>query len=148
MVATVRAIFEQRRTENAVQFAPYGGDHGNVFPSLSRDGKRVQPVAEAKERRTARDPHGRVMRDEEGRPIRVTLLPGIQASRRTSNSVAMEVGVPQEIRESLMNHSGKGVNVKHYGRPQNWDTLRAAAEQVEAALWSRIRGEMSARKRR
>jgi hypothetical protein len=52
----------------------------------------------------------------------------------------MEIGVPKEARESLMNHEGRGVNVKSYGFPQNWDYLRSCAEDIERGLWDRIKG--------
>jgi hypothetical protein len=113
-----------------------------VFPSLARDGKTVIPVAEVKERHVVRDAKGRPMRDDDDNVIRESYLPGVHANRRTYNSVAIEVGVPREAREALMKHEGRGVNVRHYGRPQNWDYLRQCADQVEAALWSRIRGEV------
>ncbi|MDX2091086.1 MAG: integrase family protein [Kofleriaceae bacterium] len=130
LVETVRKILEKRRTENAETFKAWKGDGGWIFPSITRDGLRVQPVAEPKERRT--------VEDEDGEKVRVQHLPGIHANRRTFNSVAIEIGVPPEARLALMNHEGKGVNVKHYGAPQNWEYLREQAERVEAALWERL----------
>lgn len=131
MTRTVRDILERRREENRALFGYLGGDHGNVFPSVSRDGKRVQPVAEVKERKT--------VKNELGERTRVRHLPGIHASRRTFNSVAIEIGVPTEARLALMSHEGKGVNAKHYAQPQTWSHLRLEAERIEAALWSRLR---------
>ena len=136
LVATVRDILKRRKTENADEFASWGGDQGWCFPSLSRDMKQVQAVAEVKERRV-----DKTQEDEDGDPVRVRFLPGIHANRRTFNSVAIEIGVPPEARLALMNHEGRGVNVKHYGRPQNWDYLRGCAEQIEAALWERLKPE-------
>lgn len=127
LVETVRDILKARRTDNAIAMKDHGGDRGFVFPSLSRDGKSVQAVAEVKERRTTDDGE------------RVQHLPGVHANRRTFNSVAIEIGVPPEARLALMNHEGKGVNVRHYGVPQNWDYLRTEAQRIEAALWSRLK---------
>ncbi len=139
MTATVREILEKRREANAIEFRELGGDDGWCFPSLSLDLKHVIAVAEVKERRPKRDAHGRAQRDDEGKVIRERYLPGVHANRRTFNSVAIEIGIPREARESLMNHEGRGVNMKHYGRPQNWDYLRTCAEQIERALWERLK---------
>lgn len=143
LVATVRDLLDKRRRENAVQFALWGGDHGWCFPSLTRDAPfRVIPVAEVKERRV-----DKTQEDEDGDPVRVSLLPGIHANRRTFNSVALELGIPPEARLALMNHEGKGVNVKHDGVPQSWDYLRECAEKIEAALWARIKPAPKAKAR-
>lgn len=147
MTATVREILERRRDENKQTWKPLGGDAGYVFPSLSRDGKTVIAVAEVKERRVVRGKDGTPMRTDDGEYVRKSYLPGIQACRKTFNSVAIEIGIPREARETLMNHEGRGVNVKHYGRPQNWDYLRTCADQIEAALWSRIKGDVKRGKR-
>jgi integrase len=134
LVETVRSILERRRAENARTFAPWGGDHGWCFPTLSRAAPfHVIPVSEVKEHRT-----DRAREDKEGRPLRVLHLPGIHANRRTFNSVAIEIGIPPEARLALMNHEGKGVNVKHYGVPQSWDFLRECAQRIEAALRERL----------
>ena len=93
-----------------------------------------EPCLSPKERRTVK-----TQTDEDGDAKRIQYLPGIHANRRTFNSVALETGIPLEAREALMNHSGKGVNVKHYGRPQNWDYLRECADKIEAALWERLK---------
>jgi integrase len=148
MTATVKGILERRKKDNAKLMAGVGGDHGYVFPSLSNDGETVIAVAEVKERRTKRDKDGNPLRDEDGNYLRETYVPGVQACRKTWNSVAIEVGIPREARESLMNHEGRGVNVKSYGFPQNWDYLRGCADQVEAALWARIKGAVKRGKRR
>ena len=141
LTKTVRDVLERRRSANVLLMGPHGGDHGFVFPSLALDGKTVQAVAEVKERITKRDAKGRTLRDDGGNPIRETYLPGIQACRKTYNSVAIEIGVPREVRERLMNHEGRGVNVRSYGFPHDWQLAREWADKVEAALWSRIRGE-------
>jgi hypothetical protein len=135
MTKTLREILERRKRDNAASpmFGSLGGDGGFVFPSITRDRPfRVIPIAEAKEYEVD---------DQSGKRSPSSVLLGVHASRRTFNSIAIEVGIPQEAREALLNHAGKGVNVRAYGRPQSWDYLRTCAEQVEAALWSRIRGE-------
>lgn len=134
LVETVRSILEKRKKENATEFERLGGDHGWCFPSMSRDMERVQAVAEVKERRI-----DLTQEDDDGNALRVKHLPGIHANRRTFNSVAIEIGVPPEARLALMNHEGKGVNVKHYGVPQTWDYLRTCAEKIETALWQRLK---------
>jgi len=141
MVKTVRKILERREADNATSalLSPFGGDHGFVFPSLSRDMTRVIPVAEVKERHQLTHANGRVVRDDDGEPVRVNTLPGIHVSRRTFNSVAAEIGIDLETRETLMNHSGRGVNVKHYVQTERLDHLRASAERIEHALWERIK---------
>jgi len=49
---TLAEILDRRRLENEDMMAPYGGDHGYVFPSLTRKKPyKVIPVAEVKERR-------------------------------------------------------------------------------------------------
>lgn len=147
MTKTVREVLERRQVENADLFGPRGGDQGFVFPALARDAKTVIAVAEPKERHAKRHTDGRVIRTKAGKMILENYLPGTHANRRTFNSVAIEIGIPAEARESLMNHEGRGVNVKHYGRPQNWDYLRECADKIEAALWARIRGQTKAVRR-
>lgn len=132
MVKTVREVLERRLAENPKLpwLADFdGNDHGCVFPTLSRDMSRVIPVAEVKEAHFVK-----------GTTTRVNLLPGIHISRRTFNSVAAEIGIDQETREALMNHAGRGVNVKHYVQTERLDYLRTCAERIEAALWERIKG--------
>jgi len=142
MVKTVRKILERRRAENAKSplFAPFGGDNGYVFPSLSRDMKRVIPVAEVKERHQVVDDDGQVVLDDDGEPLRENIVPGIHVSRRSYNSVAAEIGIDLETREALLNHAGRGVNVKHYVQKERLDHLRDGAARIERALWERIRG--------
>lgn len=134
LVATVREILDGRRRDNRVALASHGGDHGFVFPSLTRDLKTVQAVAEVKERRIDKS-----KADAEGNAVRVSFLPGIHANRRTFNSVAEEIGVPRDAREALMNHAGKGVNAKHYSATQTWEFLREQAALIEGALWARLK---------
>lgn len=137
LTKTLREILERRKKENedvandvGKYLAPYGGDGGWVFPSVSRDGKRVIPIAETKERK--------IVRDKDGKKHLVRHLPGTHANRRTYNSIAIEIGIPPEVRETLMNHEGRGVNVRHYGRPENWNYLAKQAQKIEGELWKRI----------
>ena len=148
IVKTVRKILERRKADNAASamLSPFGGDHGFVFPSLSRDMKRVIPVAEVKERHHVMDADGNVVRDDDGEPVRVNTVPGIHVSRRTFNSVAAEIGIDLETREALMNHAGRGVNAKHYVQTERFDHLRASAKRIETALWERIRGIKGAKR--
>lgn len=148
MVASVREVLERRQRDNAAYVRDvlcadgYGDDQGYVFPSLARDGKTVQAIAEPKERAVVRGKDGKAKKDEDGNLIRETYLPGIQACRKTFNSVAIEIGVPREIRERLMNHEGRGVNVKSYGFPHDWQLSREWADKIEAALNERIAGKV------
>src|SRR5690606_13038361 len=82
--ATVVDMLRVRAKGNRDIFRPYGGDHGYVFPSLSRSAPfQVQPIAEPKEYRA----------DEAGK--RVSYLPGLHTLRRTYLSVATEAGVTE-----------------------------------------------------
>ena len=129
-------ILARRRKENAVEFEPFGGDHGFVFPSFERalDDKGrpvVCAVAESKEYRQKKGPDGKVIG-------KVRILPPIHDLRRTYNSVAIEIGIPPEARNMLLNHERRGVNVKHYGFPQNWEWLADCQRKIEAELWARL----------
>lgn len=126
-------IIERRRVENPILFSPHGGDGGWIFASLSRAQPfEVIPVAESKERRT--DP---------ATGKRENILPGLHALRRTYNSIAIEAGVSLDDRQRLMNHAGRGVNIKHYGFPQSWAHLAECQARIAAAIWARINGEVA-----
>ncbi len=127
---TMIAMLKQRKADNVKAFAAHGGDHGWIFPTITRDKPfRVIPVREPKEWRL----------DDDGE--RVKLLPGMHPLRKTYNSVAIEIGIAKHDREALMNHEGQGVNTRHYGFPQNWDHLAEVQAKIESALWSRIKGD-------
>ncbi|MDQ3339070.1 MAG: hypothetical protein M4D80_28250 [Myxococcota bacterium] len=137
MTKTVENILRVRRRENAEQFAVYGGDAGYVLPTVTRAKPfRVIPLVSTKE----------YEEDDEG--ARETSLHGPHVLRKTWNSVAIEARIPAEDREALMNHEGRGVNIRHYGFPRNWDGLRDSACAVERALLDRIKGKKSSRRRR
>src|SRR5690606_10186852 len=103
--------------------------------------------AEVKERAVKRGKDGKAIKGEDGRALRETFLPGVQACRKTFNSVALEIGVPREIRERLMNHEGRGVNLKSYSFPEDWTVTAEWAEKIEAALKERIDGKVTKRRR-
>jgi integrase len=128
LVETHLDILRRRRYENPIDFDPYGGDHGWIFPSVTaRWPRRVIPVAESKE-----------MRWNEQTQRKEKILPGLHPLRRTYNSVAREIGIPLEDREALMNHNGQGVNLRVYTVPLRWDYLAECQARIEAALWERI----------
>jgi integrase len=115
-----------------IQVARAQGDRPYSLPMV----KTVRKLLERRKADNARSE----LRDEDGEPVRVNTLPGIHVSRRTFNSVAAEIGIDLEAREALMNHSGRGVNVKHDVQTERLDHLRASAERIERALWERIKG--------
>ncbi len=122
------AILRRREYENPKEFQIHGGDHGWIFPSLTRAKPRtVIPVAEPKQWRVDR-----------GTGKRVQILPGLHALRRTHNSVGIEAGVLQEHREALLNHNNKGVNVEHYGQPQSWEHLAECQSLISRTLLERL----------
>lgn len=129
-------ILRGRERDNPIEFLAYDGDHGFVFPSHSRsrgkDGKfRVIATAGSKEYRDVKDPVTKKKR-------KVRLLPPVHDLRRTYNSVAIEIGVPKEARNMLLNHERQGVNVKHYGFPQNWEYLAECQAKIEVGIWARL----------
>src|SRR5690606_14699884 len=110
--ASVVEMLRARQAGNRDIFGPFGGDHGWVFPSLTRSAPfEVQPLAEPKEYRF----------DEAGK--RVAFLPGLHTLRRTYLSVATEAGVSELDRSVLANHS--------YGRQSvNQTYIRQAFEHL------------------
>lgn len=124
---SVLAMLKARRAENRDLFGPYGGDGGWIFPSLSRSGNIVQPVAEPKEYRT--DPETQK---------RVSYLPGLHTLRRTYLSVAAESGVSELDRHALANHAYGRQNVNATYIAQAFGHLAACQAKIEAALWARL----------
>ncbi|MBZ0235220.1 MAG: integrase arm-type DNA-binding domain-containing protein [Deltaproteobacteria bacterium] len=136
-------MLRARREENGILFAPYGGDHGWAFPSLSRKGAEVGsrthgrdesapiatviPVAESKERR--RDPATGKM---------ALYLPGLHTLRRTFLTVATEIGISELDRHVLANHAFGTANVNATYIAQSLDHLAGCAARIEAALWDRM----------
>lgn len=126
--ATLLAMLAGRRDENRDLFGPYGGDHGHVFPVLSRGVPfRVHPVTEPKEYR----------RDAETGK-RVSILPGLHTLRRTYLSVAVEAGVSELDCHVLANHAYGRQNVNATYIEQAFDHLAACQAKIEAALWARL----------
>jgi hypothetical protein len=122
ITATHMEILRRRKVANVPAFDPYGGDGGWVFPGIALGTRRVQPVASGRSWK----------RDDASK------LPGLHDLRRTFNSVAHETGVALEDREALMNHNGKGINLRVYTVPQRWDHLADCQRRIETALWERI----------
>jgi len=125
---TIVDMLRKRRAENADIFDPFGGDAGWVFPSMSRDGERVQPVAEPKEYR--RDPTTKK---------KISILPGLHTLRRTYLSVAAEAHVSELDRSVLANHAFGTRTVNQTYIAQALEHLAECQSKIEAALWSRIK---------
>ena len=125
---TIVEMLRKRRTENVDIFEPFGGDAGWVFPSMSRDGERVQPVAEPKEYR--RDPTTKK---------KISILPGLHTLRRTYLSVAAEAHVSELDRSVLANHAYGNQTVNQTYISQSLEHLAECQAKIETALWSRIK---------
>lgn len=126
--ATIVTMLRARQGANHDLFDPYGGDQGWVFPTVSRDGKRVLPVQETKER-TA--PNKKGEREE--------ILPGMHVQRATYLSVAAEVGISDLDRHVLANHAFGRQNVNATYIAQAFDHLAGCQAKIEAALWARLK---------
>lgn len=125
---TLVRLLGRRRQENAAEFSPYGGDHGWVFPSLSRAKPfRVQPVAEAKERR---------VNPTTGR--REKYLSGPHVSRRTYLSVAAEEKISELDRSVLANHAFGNQSVNQTYIEQHFGHLLECQARIDAALLVRM----------
>jgi integrase len=129
---TIVQIFKQRQAENAILFAPHGGDHEWVFPSRSRKTGKVQPVAEPKERRTKDGKRSRKSADLE------QYLPGPHTLRRTYISVGREIGIAEIDMHALANHSFSSGRVQDQYVRQAFQHLATCQARIEAALWTRI----------
>ncbi|MCX5746735.1 MAG: integrase family protein [Proteobacteria bacterium] len=124
---TLIDMLAKRRAGNLDEFGPYGGDGGWIFPSISRDGERVQPLAEPKEYRT--DPATKK---------KVAILPGLHTLRRTYLSVAAEAGIGEIDRHVLANHAFGRQDVNSTYIAQAFPHLAECQAKIEAALWSRL----------
>ena len=125
---TLIDMLRKRRAENVDIFDPFGGDAGWVFPSMSRDGKRVQPVAEPKEYR----------RDSTTKK-KISILPGLHTLRRTYLSVAAEAHVSELDRSVLANHAYGNQTVNASYISQSIEHLTECQARIETALWARIK---------
>ncbi len=134
----VLAMLVQRKNANAADpiLATLGGDHGWAFPSLSRDLKRVQPLAESKEYRL-----------DEKTGKRIQFLPGPHVSRATFMSIASEIGISELDRSVLANHSFGTKNVNASYIAQSFEHLQGCATRIEEALWSRMKPKRGAKLR-
>lgn len=125
---TLVDLLRRRRRENEAEFSPYGGDHGLVFPSLTRAKPyRVQAVAEAKERR---------VNPATGR--REKYLSGPHVSRRTYLSVAAEAGIGELDRSVLANHTFGSRSVNQAYIEQAFPHLLECQAKIDAALRARM----------
>jgi integrase len=135
---TVLEMLVRRRRENRDLMGPYGGDHGWVFPSLSRDAPfTVQPVAEPKEYKL--DPETK---------RKVSHLPGLHTLRRTYLSVAAEAGVSDLDRHVLANHAYGRQSVNATYIEQAFEHLAGEQAKIEAALWKRLEPNKGRARRR
>lgn len=125
--ASMVTMLRARQRENRDLFGPLGGDQGWAFPTVTRDGKRVIPVAETKETRMGDD----------GK--RVQILPGMHCSRRTYLSVAAEAGVSELDRSTLANHSFGRQSVNQTYIRQAFDHLAECQATIERALWAKLK---------
>ena len=132
---TLIELLRRRREENEAEFSAYGGDAGLVFPSLSRAKPyRVQPIAEAKERRVNR---------ATGR--REGYLSGPHVSRRTYLSVAAEEGINELDRSVLANHTFGSRSVNQTYIEQAFPHLLECQTKIDAALLARMGAEAERR---
>lgn len=140
---TVVEILKRRQKENAIIFSEEEkGDHGWVFPARTRTGNKIIATPETKERRpdTFARPWGK-HRDEsyKAKGDRVLFLPGLHDLRRTFTSVASDAGVSDLAQRALTNHSIGSRDVHERYVISSFDTLRADAAKIDAALWERLR---------
>lgn len=128
---TLLELLRRRRRENEAEFSPYGGDAGLVFPSLTRAKPyRVQPVAEAKERR---------VNPATGR--RENYLSGPHVSRRTYLSVAAEEKISELDRSVLANHAFGNQSVNQTYIEQHFGHLLECQAKIDAGLRARMRAQ-------
>ena len=126
---TIVEMLAKRKRENRDLFGPYGGDHGWVFASLTREAPfEVQPIAEPKEYR---------LDDRTGK--KVALLPGLHTLRRTWLSTANDVGVSELDRSVLANHTYGTRSVNETYIKQSFDRLAGEQAKIEAELWKHLK---------
>jgi integrase len=132
---TVLDMLAARKDGNRDLFAPYKGDHGWVFPTLTRDTpQKVIPVAEPKEYR---------LNEDTGKME--VYLPGLHTLRRTYLSVAAEAGISELDRHVLANHAFGRQSVNEMYIRQAFDHLADCQATIERALWARLKPDPEAK---
>ncbi len=134
LAPSVLEMLRARKAENAREMKTHDGDHGWVFPSLSRargeDGKfAVQALAEPKEYKQTGGRKG----------PKEKVLPGLHTLRRTYLSVATEAGVSELDRHVLANHAYGRQSVNATYIEQAFEHLASCQAKIEAALWERLK---------
>jgi integrase len=125
---TLMELLARRQRENVAMFAPWGGDAGFVFPTLSRAKPYVvKPLAEPKERRRNK---------LTGK--RDNYLTGPHVSRRTYLSVASEAKITELDRSVLANHAFGNQSVNQSYIEQAFPHLMECQSKIDAALLSRM----------
>ncbi len=132
---TIVDMLAERKRGNKDKMGPWKGDGGWVFPSLSRDQKHVQPIAESKE-----------YRQKGRRGPKEQILPGLHTLRRTYLSVAAEAGVSELDRHVLANHAFGRQTVNATYIEQAFDHLAECQGKIEAALWARLKPDPKAKR--
>ena len=121
-------LLADRRQANGPLLDPYGGDHGWVFPSLSRTKPhKVQPLAQPKELRAM----------VKGQP-RAQVLPGPHVLRRTYISIGTEIGVPALDMSVLANHSFSTARVQDQYVRQSLEHLAKCQAKIAEALMLKL----------
>lgn len=134
---TLVEMLEKRKRENRDIFGPYGGDHGWVFASLTREAPfEVQPIAEPKEYKL--DPETKK---------KVAHLPGLHTLRRTWLSMANDAGVSELDRSVLANHTYGKRSVNETYIKQSFERLAGEQAKIEAELWKHLKPKKQARRR-
>jgi hypothetical protein len=114
-------MLKQRKADNAKDFG--GDDCGFVFPTTDRQGN-VRAIENIREQ------------GYDGKGEKVCVLPCAQTFRRTFNTVAGEVGIPEHHRFFFVNHAmpKRNVNEKHYTGMMGLEPYRVSLEKVTAAI--------------
>jgi integrase len=114
-------LLKARQANNERDFG--GNDDGYVFPTTGTGGA-VGPIRDLNQQGY----------DGDGKKIR--LLPGPQTLRRTFNSVATDLQIPEAHRHILVDHAMPyaGVNARNYYGRMGDDPCRDSLEKVTAAI--------------
>jgi integrase len=117
----LKGLLERRKAENPHDLNPDApiSDDGYVFPEIKRDGS-IGPIVNLRDQRD----------DREG------ILACPQTVRRTFNTVATDLGIPEEHRSILCDHrmpSGS-VNKRHYYGRMGDNPHRLSLEKITNAI--------------